>query len=72
MRPNERKCDNLKVMYTNADQLLNKMNCLKVHVANREMDIIIVTEVIHKAKKKSHSKGLFGHQGIYRVFQLQL
>ena len=41
----------LKVMYTNADQLLNKMNCLKVHVANREMDIIIVFEVIPKAQK---------------------
>ena len=40
----------MEVMYTNADQLLNKMHDLEVHIHTRRPDIIVVTEVIPKAQ----------------------
>ena len=39
-------------MYTNADQLPNKMEELKGFIAGREPDVIIVTEVIPKAQER--------------------
>ena len=40
----------LKVYYTNADQLLNKMMDLKVHIYDRQPDVMVVTEVIPKLR----------------------
>ena len=39
----------LKVIYTNADQLVNKRDDLCMAIAGREPDIILITEVILKA-----------------------
>ena len=41
----------LEYLYTNADQLLNKIEELKMHIADDEPDVIIITEVIPKAQK---------------------
>ena len=41
---------NLRVVYTNADQLLNKMRDLEAHIHEREPDVMIITEVIPKAQ----------------------
>ena len=45
-----KKFSNLQVLYTNADQFLNKMEDLKTFIAGDEPDIIIITEVIPKAQ----------------------
>ena len=41
---------NLKVMYTKADQFLNKRDDLVTCIADDEPDIIMITEVIPKAQ----------------------
>ena len=38
----------LKVLYTNADQFVNKRNDLLVMIADDEPDIMLITEVIPK------------------------
>ena len=43
----------LNCMYTNADQLLNKIEDLKVAISGSDIDIIMITEVIPKAPKKN-------------------
>ena len=48
-----RGCTGLKYLYTNADQLLNKIEDLKMTIANDEPDVIMITEVIPKAQKNS-------------------
>lgn len=40
----------LKVLYTNADQLVNKRDDLSMHIAGDEPDIIMISEVIPKAQ----------------------
>ena len=45
-----KKFSNLQVLYTNADQFLNKMEDLKTFISGDEPDIIIITEVIPKAQ----------------------
>ena len=40
----------LKVLYTNADQLINKRDDLSMKIAGNEPDLIMVTEVIPKAQ----------------------
>ena len=40
----------LNIMYTNADQLLNKRDELCMYIAGDEPDIICITEVIPKAQ----------------------
>ena len=39
-----------KVFYTNSDQLLNKRDDLLMQIADIPPDIILITEVIHKAQ----------------------
>ena len=41
----------MRFLYTNADQLPNKMEDLKAFIAGREPDIIVITEVIPKAQE---------------------
>ena len=41
----------LEYLYTNADQLLNKIEELKMLIADDEPDVIMITEVIPKAQK---------------------
>lgn len=40
----------LNIYYSNADQLLNKIEELKMHITNRQPDVIIICEVIPKAQ----------------------
>ena len=42
----------LKCIYTNVDQLLNKIEDLKMLIADDVPDVIMITEVIPKAQKK--------------------
>ena len=41
----------LKCLYSNVDQLLNKMEDLKLSIVNDEPDIMLFTDVIPKAQK---------------------
>ena len=41
----------MKCLYSNADQLLNKIECLKAYIASERPDIMLFTEVIPKAQK---------------------
>ena len=41
----------MKCLYSNADQLLNKMEDLKMVIASDSPDIMMITEVIPKAQK---------------------
>ena len=41
----------MKCMYSNVDQLLNKVEDLKALIANNEPDIMLLTEIIPKAQK---------------------
>ena len=45
-----KKGEYLKVMYTNADQFLNKKEDLLLNIAGNEPNIIMITEVIPKAQ----------------------
>ena len=38
----------ITVLYTNADQFLNKMNDLEMHIAGSEPDLILITEILPK------------------------
>ena len=38
----------MKVLYTNADQFLNKRDDLLLHIAANEPDVIMITEVLSK------------------------
>ena len=40
--------DNLKVLYTNADQFLNKVHDLQTFIAGDEPDLILISELLHK------------------------
>ena len=39
----------MKVLYTNADQFLNKRDHLLVHIAGNTPDIIVISEMLPKA-----------------------
>ena len=39
-----------KVLYTNADQFLNKRDDLLLHIAANESDVIMITEVLPKVQ----------------------
>lgn len=41
----------LKCLYSNVDQLLNKMEDLKSLISDNEPDITLLTEIIPKAQK---------------------
>ena len=57
----------LNCMYTNADQLLNKIEDLKVAISGSDIDIIMITEVIPKAQKKPIPKCILNVEG-YNLF----
>ena len=40
--------DSLKVLYTNADQFLNKVHDLQTFIAGNEPDLILISELLHK------------------------
>ena len=40
--------DSLKVLYTNADQLLNKVHDLQTFIAGDEPDLILISELLPK------------------------
>ena len=46
----------LKVFYTNADQLPNKNDDLKMFIAGKDPDILLITEMIPKQQKCVTSK----------------
>ena len=56
-KKSERKKGNygLNCLYTNADQLLNKLDDLLMFIASNEPDIMMITEVIPKAQQNSIS-----------------
>ena len=43
-------CKEIKILCTNADQLLNKMNDIETHIHEREPDVMVIAEVIPKAQ----------------------
>ena len=59
-------------MYTNADQLVNKRDDLAMHIAGKEPDLILVTEVIPKAQTIPISTALLALPGytLYTNFDL--
>ena len=57
----------LNCMYTNADQLLNKIEDLKVAISGSDIDIIMITEVIPKAQKNPIPKCILNIEG-YNLF----
>ena len=54
-------------MYTNADQLLNKIEDLKVVISGSDIDVIMITEVIPKAQKNAIPKCVLNIEG-YNLF----
>ena len=62
----------LKVLFTNADQLINKRDDLSVKIAGNEPDLIMVTEVIPKAQALPISPALLALPGynLYASFDL--
>ena len=42
--------NSLKVLYTNADQFLNKRDDFLLHIAGNEPDVIMITEVLPKVQ----------------------
>ena len=58
----------LKVLYTNADQLPNKMEELKVMIMNREPDILVITEVIPKAQEHAITRAILKLPGYNEFF----
>ena len=58
----------LKCLYSNADQLLNKMEYLKARIASDEPDIMLFNEVIPKAQKNSIAETQVDING-YQVFK---
>ena len=46
-----KRMNGFRFLYLNADQLLNKMEDLQAMIAEKALDMIIVTEVIPKAQK---------------------
>ena len=59
------------MMYTNADQLLNKMHFLEVHVSSREPDILVITEVIPKAQKNPIPRSCLALKGYTEFFNFR-
>ena len=55
-------------MYSNADQLLNKMEELKAQIAERAPEIMLFTEVIPKAQKNPISETQVEIDG-YQLFK---
>ena len=45
----------LNCLYANVDQLLNKMEDLKMMIGSQEPDILLFTEVIPKAQLMNHN-----------------
>ena len=56
----------LKCLYTNADQLMNKMEDLRSMIADDLPDIMIITEVIPKAQKHAISEALLNVDGFQK------
>ena len=48
----QKEIKKLSCLYSNVDQLLNKMDELRMLIASNEPDIMMFTEVIPKAQKK--------------------
>ena len=61
-------CTGLKYLYTNADQLLNKIEDLKMMIAGDEPDLMMITEVIPKAQKNPISDVQLKIDG-YKVYK---
>ena len=83
MLTNESKCINtdpkinigisgLSYLYTNADQLLNKIEDLKMVIAQEEPDVMMISEVIPKAQKNPIAVTLIGLEGYGIVHELQI
>ena len=58
----------LKCIYTNADQLLNKIEDLKMLIADDVPDVIMITAVIPKAQKNPIPDTLLNIEG-YKLFK---
>ena len=42
------KFDNLKILYTNADQFLNEVHDLEIFIAGNEHDLMLISEILPK------------------------
>ena len=61
----------MRVFYTNADQLTNKLSELKIRAEEEKPHIIIITEVNHKSTKVNPDPVIFNLEG-YQMHQLNV
>ena len=64
--------DDVKVLYTNADQLPNKKDDLMLFIADNEPDIIMITEVIPKQQKNVIPIALLDIEGYTHYFNFDI
>ena len=64
--------DDIKVLYTNADQLPNKKDDLMLLIAGNEPDIIMITEVIPKQQKNVIPIALLDIEGYTYYFNFDI
>lgn len=62
------KQDVLTILYTNADQFVNKRDDLLASIAGKEPDIILITEVIPKSQRNPISHSLLHVEGYNSYF----
>ena len=60
--------DQLQILYTNADQFINKRDDLVALIAGNEPDLILITEITPKARCTSISKCLLEIPGFSTFF----
>ena len=64
---NPNVCNDLDILYTNADQFLNKRDDLCMFITGHEPDIILVTEVLPKVHTQTITKAGLSLHG-YTIF----
>jgi len=58
----------LNILYTNIDQLLNKRDDLEMAIAGNEPDIILITEILPKARWNTLSTARLSLNGYSSIF----
>ena len=58
-------------MYTNADQFVNKRDCLLAQIADDEPDVIMITEVIPKSQANPIAPALLALEGYKPSFNFE-
>ena len=61
----------IKFLYTNADQFVNKRDCLLAQIADDEPDVIMITEVIPKSQANPIAPALLALEGYKPSFNFE-